>query len=203
MVVQVISCSNCKLENLVMHGLQCNTCYRKQAKIKRLGRCLDCKQYKYINKKHVTCYPCLEVYKRRKLLRFKREFVKESSRIAYKRAKSKGLYSTESRRVKTAVAEYRRRDCNSEITEAWYLANVVGGSCHYCTIKEVEGKSLYGKRHGLDKKDPKAGYRSSNVVVCCQGCNTTKNNWWTEEEMKKIGTFINQEIYPRRWSYTK
>jgi len=38
--------------------------------------------------------------------------------------------------------------------------------CHYCGIPST----------GLDRIDPKQGYRSDNVVSCCKRCNIAKND---------------------------
>lgn len=41
------------------------------------------------------------------------------------------------------------------------------------------------------------GHLKNNIVPCCYKCNTIKNNFFTFEEMKKIGKFLNEEIYKK------
>ncbi len=57
-------------------------------------------------------------------------------------------------------------------------SDLIKNPCWYC------GEPLNESGHGLDKKDPKSGYTTENVVPCCVICNRIKNKYLTHEEME-------------------
>lgn len=69
-------------------------------------------------------------------------------------------------------------------------------NCFYCESapsnkkrhRSYPGKIFYYS--GLDRKDNKKGYTSSNVVPCCQRCNKIKSDLFTFEEMQALAEFL-------------
>lgn len=51
------------------------------------------------------------------------------------------------------------------------------------------------KRLTIDRKDNKIGYIIDNMVLCCFRCNSTKSDFFTFEEMLKIGKKIIKPKY--------
>lgn len=66
------------------------------------------------------------------------------------------------------------------------LTKLFEGNCHYCGC---EPKNLYTKpntygwykHNGIDRKNNKIGYITSNVVSCCSICNYTKHKFNYED----------------------
>ena len=71
--------------------------------------------------------------------------------------------------------------------------------CHYCGLKEKEIhkfkiKSQIGlgvESLGIDRIDNSGDYTLDNIALCCLICNKIKSNFFSENEMKSIGTEIN------------
>ena len=75
----------------------------------------------------------------------------------------------------------------------WY--NKQEKKCHYCkrTFEECKKDSLNEskKRFTIDRTNNDKGYLQDNIVLSCYRCNAVKSNYFTEEEMLKIGDIIN------------
>jgi len=78
----------------------------------------------------------------------------------------------------------------------WY--NNQDKKCYYCKrdIKEiikVEKKHKFYKRFKrltIDRKDNRKGYVLNNIVLACRRCNSIKGDYFTEQQMLKIGKTI-------------
>lgn len=67
-----------------------------------------------------------------------------------------------------------------------------GAICIYCG---------YNKDIGLDRLNNNMGHIIENVVPCCALCNMTRNNYYTHEEFKLIGSAIKQIRDARQNTY--
>ena len=72
------------------------------------------------------------------------------------------------RRFKSSRREAGLRGLVWTLTLERYAAIVGAGECHYC------GGELADEGSGLDRRDPEAGYTTSNVVSACSHCNKAK-----------------------------
>ena len=84
------------------------------------------------------------------------------------------------------ISAYRIKDRKmgytpSDMTIEWLIDNILTKPCHYC------GDT---KRVGCDRIDNNKGHSKDNVVPCCIECNTARNNYFTYEEMRRIGKTI-------------
>jgi len=76
----------------------------------------------------------------------------------------------------------------------WYLKQI--RICVYCNISEIEWNqtkdSLVKKFKHLhvDRKDSTKGYLISNLVLACPRCNLTKSDFFTYEQMLKLGGLV-------------
>ncbi len=76
----------------------------------------------------------------------------------------------------------------------WYNSQLK--ICHYCkrTFKEIKSEkdSLNNKinRLTIDRVDNKKPYEIGNIVLACYRCNSIKGDYFTEDEMMKIGKII-------------
>jgi hypothetical protein len=83
---------------------------------------------------------------------------------------------------------------NKEDFIQWY--NSQEQKCHYCgrTLKEIQKDKNECKNHQgrltIDRKDNYKGYKIDNICLACYRCNTTKSNYFTEQEMLKIALII-------------
>lgn len=74
---------------------------------------------------------------------------------------------------------------------AWYEAEPK--VCAYCDIPEeyiIKAPSMYNRnitRLTIDCKDNGDRYESGNLALACLRCNFTKSNYFTFDEMRKIG----------------
>lgn len=67
------------------------------------------------------------------------------------------------------------------------IKEIINSSCCYCGFKANE----------VDRKNPQYGYVLNNIVPSCHECNVAKSNFWTFEEMKKIGKAIKMIRFDR------
>ena len=73
----------------------------------------------------------------------------------------------------------------------WY--NSQEQKCYYCgrTLEEIrKDKRELGIKYlrlSIDRKNNKEGYTANNIALCCMRCNKIKSNYFTEQEMLKIG----------------
>ena len=51
-----------------------------------------------------------------------------------------------------------------------------------------------GFRLEIDRKDNNKGYEKGNLALCCCRCNTIKSDFFTEEEMFKVGAIIEEAM---------
>lgn len=83
-----------------------------------------------------------------------------------------------------AKFEALRKKCKWTLTRKEYY-KLISMSCYYC------GGLIESKGIGLDKINPvKKEYSKQNSVPCCKRCNWIKSNWFTKEQMLKIGKVI-------------
>jgi len=85
----------------------------------------------------------------------------------------------------------------------WY--NKQDKKCFYCGVlekkmPEVVRRSYWknrklSKRLTIDRMDNKKGYAVDNIVLACPRCNGVKSDFFTVNEMKKIG----KEIIQQKW----
>lgn len=71
------------------------------------------------------------------------------------------------------------------------FAKLTSSPCHYCGRRN---SNCYKGRtyNGIDRKENKKGYHTSNVVPCCSRCNSVKGEHVTYKEMLKIGKILKQ-----------
>jgi len=72
-----------------------------------------------------------------------------------------------------------------EISPEWFLENILRKPCTYCGSPKFVG---------ADRIDNLQGHIKSNIIPACYRCNTIRNNHFSVSEMKKIGTFIRENI---------
>ena len=73
----------------------------------------------------------------------------------------------------------------------WYNKQIK--KCYYCkrTIQETKQDSFNRHRRlTIDRTDNNKGYIVNNIVLACRRCNAIKSNYFTEQEMLKIGKII-------------
>jgi len=76
----------------------------------------------------------------------------------------------------------------------WY--NSQDKVCYYCnrTLEEIKQdikeKERNKNRLTIERKDNNKGYVLDNLVLACYRCNAIKSNYYTEEEMLKIGKLL-------------
>lgn len=74
-----------------------------------------------------------------------------------------------------------------------FVALTTTTECHYCGESIIWGPT-YGKKRpsglNLDRKDNNLPYTQDNVVVACRRCNYGKNNFFTYDEWKQLGSLI-------------
>ena len=71
------------------------------------------------------------------------------------------------------------------LTEDQYFS-IISKPCEYC------GFELRNSGIGLDRMDSKYGYTLENVCSSCLECNQAKSDYFTYNEMKRIGEIIRQ-----------
>jgi 5-methylcytosine-specific restriction endonuclease McrA len=76
----------------------------------------------------------------------------------------------------------------------WY--NKQDKICYYCerTLTKIQSdkkeKEQYKGRLSIDRKDNNKGYEIDNIVLACGRCNIIKGDYFTKQEMKRIGKLI-------------
>lgn len=77
-----------------------------------------------------------------------------------------------------------RKGCSWKLSKDQYY-EIISKKCHYC------GGVVETKGIGLDRLNNSVKcYETGNVVACCGRCNWIKCDWFTEEQMLKIGAVI-------------
>jgi hypothetical protein len=80
-----------------------------------------------------------------------------------------------------SIAKFRKLSFDLEFDQYVELRSK---RCFYCADE------LSPTGGGLDRLDNLKGYTLSNVVPCCTVCNYIKRDWFTVQEMKKLGRVI-------------
>lgn len=100
--------------------------------------------------------------------------------LSYQKIRDKASKMCSSYRIKDV-----RNNRNFDLTADYLIDNILKEKCIYCGSD---------KNVGCDRIDNKLGHTKDNVVPCCVICNTARNDNFTHEEMKKIGTTIREVI---------
>ena len=115
-------------------------------------------------------------------------------RREYRKYNANGIYSV----IKEGLIKRNKTIDFLVITQnefvEWY--NSQEKKCHYCSrnIEEIKNsndafnKKIY--RLTIDRKNNDIGYTKENICLCCYRCNSIKSDYFTEEEMLKIGKII-------------
>lgn len=165
-----------------------------------MKQCSACKQYKSVKEFHKRgdfkklyksqCKKCTSKNDYRKKIKgkVKKDFlILNAKRMREYRSKHpeyvKRMFGTGKYRYSQAKVQAKRSHCAWELTREEYY-KLLKNKCVYCN------KSLPKKGIALDKKNPSILiYKKSNVVPCCKRCNWIKSNWFTYNQMLKIGKF--------------
>ncbi len=133
--------------------------------------CKECrKQYYYANRQR-----CLEQARSSRARRKERDWAHYSYLHIKYRAESKGIPIPMS------------RDDFSE----WYAAQ--NKRCSYCKLEQGQLRSL-GIPMSLDRLNSTKGYETSNIGLACLICNKVKLDFFSPEEMGKIGKTIRRKL---------
>lgn len=86
------------------------------------------------------------------------------------------------------ISSYKCKDIKNGVSVCdidinWMINNILTKPCTYCG-------DVY--RIGCDRIDNSKGHTKDNVVPCCIECNTARNNYFTYEEMKRLGQTIRE-----------
>ena len=78
----------------------------------------------------------------------------------------------------------------------WY--NNQEKKCYYCGIDENKLNkyrlfAMHYTRLTIDRKNNNKGYNLNNIVLACGRCNSIKSDFFTEQEMLKIGKIAKQK----------
>ena len=102
-----------------------------------------------------------------------------------------GIYACIKEGVRHNGRGHKLTISKKEFTD-WY--NSQEKICFYCkrTHKEAQSDILNRKinRLTIDRIDNNRGYEKDNIVLACYRCNAIKNNYFTQDEMMKIGDII-------------
>lgn len=84
------------------------------------------------------------------------------------------------------ISSYKIKDAKNgmalcDIDIDWMIDNILTMPCVYCGDN---------KRIGCDRIDNSKGHTKDNVVPCCIECNTARNNYFTYDEMRRLGKVI-------------
>lgn len=84
------------------------------------------------------------------------------------------------------ISSYTSKDIKNQTSVCdidinWMIENILLKPCVYC-----------GDTHrvGCDRIDNTKGHTKDNVVPCCIECNTAKNNYFSYDEMRRLGAVI-------------
>ena len=76
-------------------------------------------------------------------------------------------------------------------------------SCVYCGISQEDlhkvndSSNSRSSRLSVDRIDNNKGYVIGNICLCCIRCNFIKNDFFNEDEMKKVGEIV-ADVWRRR-----
>lgn len=97
----------------------------------------------------------------------------------------------------TISANYYRKPIDLTFQEFLGFTKIT--QCEYCD-SPIQWKPYSDKKHAgynIDRKDNSKGYTKENCVVCCSQCNRVKNNSFSHEEMRKLGSCIKEILKSR------
>jgi hypothetical protein len=77
-----------------------------------------------------------------------------------------------------------KRGLHSDITPEWFAQHIEGAACTYCGAND--------EPIGMDRIDNNLGHTIANCVPACHTCNKARNNLFSVDEMRLIGTVIAQ-----------
>ena len=129
-----------------------------------------------------------EEHKEQLIQKSKNYNIKNKDKIRNYNLTSKGVYN----RLKATA---KSRNIYINITEEafinWY--NNQDKKCYYCnrTLEELKQDIREENKHkdkmSIDRKNNNEGYILENMVLACTRCNIVKGNYFTEQEMLRIG----------------
>ncbi|MEK6883829.1 MAG: hypothetical protein AABY22_29640 [Nanoarchaeota archaeon] len=134
-------------------------------------------------------------------LKKRREYYKRTMEKWKERGRKRNLTPTGIFYIIKRGARNRQIEFNLNVREfvSWYITQ--NQICFYCrrTLEQV-GDNDYNyrfpsKRFSIDRKDNNKGYSINNIVLACNRCNTIKSNYFSVEEMLKIGLIIYEKEY--------
>lgn len=129
-------------------------------------------RYKKYKKGLITLDEVFETKLRRRGTKAMKDYADSASKIRIKASKMLAAY-----RHKDKIMGFDRSDIDTN----WFIKNILSQPCIYC------GDT---KRVGADRIDNSKGHTKDNIVPCCIECNTARNNFFSHEEMFKIGKAI-------------
>lgn len=134
--------------------------------------------------KHRNDFTTEEILYGRKKKRNSKKVKDISDQTVNIRAKASKMIS--SYKIKDKSNNFENK-CDIDID--WMINNILTKPCHYC------GDTY---RIGCDRIDNSKGHTKDNVVPCCIECNTARNNYFTYDEMKRLGRTIAEIKEDRR-----
>ena len=138
-----------------------------------------------------------KILKKTKEYREKNKEKYNKYRREYRKYNANGIY----RVIKEGLLKRNKDESFLVITQQdfvdWYENQEK--KCFYCgrTIEEIKksndtlNKKTY--RLTIDRKNNDIGYTKDNICLCCYRCNSIKSDYFTEEEMLKIGQIIKEK----------
>ena len=122
----------------------------------------------------------------------------EANKDKYRKYRREWRYNNPAGILEVIRTGAKRRNVKFNITNnefaEWYINQ--DKKCFYCnrTFDEIksEDDNLNNKinRLTVDRVDNNIGYLISNIVLACYRCNLIKGNYFTKNEMLKIGKII-------------
>jgi hypothetical protein len=99
-------------------------------------------------------------------------------------------YKTKRIKASKMISAYMCRDkkrgfATYKFNIDWFINHILDGQCSYCGTPN---------NLGLDRLDNKKGHVIDNVVPACLRCNTVRQDFFTHEQMLKVGKFLRDEI---------
>ncbi len=153
--------------------------------------CTKCKVLKYIT----------EYYGKKKLLDYCKPCHKDSVRKSQKKyAQRIKNYLKTTQKFPNLIYSRKRANAKQQNLSftiskedfiEWYGNQTL--ICHYCGLDPEDfvktgDKFITNKLNlSVDRVDNSLGYDLSNIVLCCNRCNSIKGNFFSYEEMKAIG----------------
>lgn len=120
--------------------------------------------------------------------KYQREYIKKNKeKVALRKKK----YSQSPAGIWVRLNRNNQRVISRIKFVKWY--KLQQKKCIYCGTKENDSfKCWDSKRFQIDRKDNNEPYQIGNMVLACSICNFIKGNYFTYEEMLKIGEVIKE-----------